>query len=75
MPRQPVHRGQCLLGYRTGLLTFYKGTKTPHWSSPLDLHHELKKNDEDFVTQDSCPLARPSAQERSLDSLAKVVLL
>ena len=47
----------------------------PHWSSPLDLHHELKKNDEDFVTQDSCPLARPSAQERSLDSLVKVVLL
>ena len=30
---------QCLLSYLTVPLTFHKQTKTPHWLTPLGLHH------------------------------------
>lgn len=96
--------GQCLLGYLTVLLTVHKQTETPHWSSPLNGHHWVRKylsgsiHDSGFASCDNSLLPwlgvntnqavirnlsltlfaqstaeAIAAQQRSLDSLAKVV--
>ena len=35
---------QCLLGYLTVPLTVHKQTGTPNWSTPLNLHHQIRKD-------------------------------
>ena len=37
-------QGNAFLGYLTGPLTVHKQTETPHWSTPLNLHHQVRKD-------------------------------
>lgn len=98
--------GQCPLAYLTVPLTYHKQTKTPHWSTALNLHHQLRKDlpggfhdswftsfgrsllpwievsANEAMTRNLCLTHKNiaesdakvlAAQQKSLDSLAKVV--